>query len=61
MFGNTPSWISQQVAPPPGQQRPMSFWDLQGKAIKTEQEILEEQRLSEERRLEELRSVTITL
>ncbi|KAK7869595.1 hypothetical protein R5R35_003385 [Gryllus longicercus] len=55
---NAQSWL-QQMAPvpaaPPGQ-LPTSLWDLHGKDMKTEQQILEEQmRAEEERRREEQR------
>ncbi|XP_046396251.1 GRB10-interacting GYF protein 2-like isoform X2 [Ischnura elegans] len=66
------SWLAQaaaagsQVGAPPGQLlsqgaspgsgAPISLWDLQGKDVKTEQQILEEQmRAEEERKKEEIR------
>ncbi|KAJ9576781.1 hypothetical protein L9F63_025321 [Diploptera punctata] len=50
------SWLGQMPSAPPGQFPMSSLWDLQGKDIKTEQQILEEQmQAEEERRREELR------
>ncbi|PNF41151.1 hypothetical protein B7P43_G03863 [Cryptotermes secundus] len=52
----TPGWLGQIPAAPPGQLPPSSMWDLHGKDVKTEQQILVEQmRAEEERRRDELR------
>jgi hypothetical protein len=36
----TQSWLGQIPAVPPGQLPPSSLWDLHGKDVKTEQQIL---------------------
>ncbi|XP_069695255.1 GRB10-interacting GYF protein 2 isoform X2 [Periplaneta americana] len=50
------NWLGQMPTAPPGQLPPSSMWELHGKDVKTEQQILEEQiRAEEERRRDELR------